>query len=177
AVQRLVYAASSSCYGIPEVYPTPETSPPQPRYPYALTKYLGELLTLHWCQVYGLASISLRLFNVYGPRARTSGSYGAVFGTFLAQKLAGKPLTVVGDGTQSRDFVFVSDVVNAFVMAAESNLSGEVLNVGSGKAYAISRLVELIGGELTYIPKRPAEPDRTNAPRRPDPVSPMSRAA
>ena len=109
-VGRFVYAASSSCYGIADVVPTPESAPIQPMYPYALTKYIGEQYVLHWSQVYGIPCVALRLFNVYGPRARTSGTYGAVFGVFLAQKLAGKPFTVVGDGTQTRDFTFVSDV-------------------------------------------------------------------
>jgi UDP-glucose 4-epimerase len=107
--------------------------------------------------------VSLRLFNVYGPRARTSGTYGAVFGVFLAQKLAGRPFTVVGDGTQTRDFTFVTDVVDAFVRAAESNLHGTVLNVGSGDTYSVNRLVELLGGEAIHIPKRPGEPDCTFA--------------
>ena len=86
-VRRLVYVASSSCYGIPDVYPTPETTPADPRYPYALTKYLGEQLVMHWAQVYGCPASRVRFFNVYGPRARTSGTYGAVFGVFLAQIL------------------------------------------------------------------------------------------
>jgi len=162
-VQRFVYAASSSCYGIPDIYPTPEAAPIRPQYPYALTKYLGELAALHWHQVYGLPVVSLRFFNVYGPRSRTSGTYGAVFGVFLAQKLAGRPFTVVGDGTQTRDFTFVTDVVNACVMAAESNLAGEVMNVGSGNTYSVNRLVELLGGDVVYIPKRPGEPDCTFA--------------
>lgn len=161
--RRFVYAASSSCYGIPDVYPTPETAAIRPQYPYALTKYLGELAALHWHQVYGLPVASLRFFNVYGPRSRTSGAYGAVFGVFLAQKLAGQPFTVVGDGTQTRDFTFVTDVVNACVMAAESDLAGEVLNVGSGHTYSVNRLVELLGGDVVYIPKRPGEPDCTFA--------------
>ncbi|MBI2870146.1 MAG: SDR family oxidoreductase [Candidatus Omnitrophica bacterium] len=161
--KRFVYAASSSCYGVPDVYPTPETAPSRPQYPYALTKYLAEQCVLHWGQVYGLSVVSLRLFNVYGPRARTSGSYGAVFGVFLAQKLAGQPLTVVGDGTQTRDFTFVSDVVDALVKAAQSDMRGEVLNVGSGKTYSVNRLVELLGGEAVHIPKRPGEPDCTQA--------------
>jgi UDP-glucose 4-epimerase len=162
-VQRFVYSASSSCYGIPEVYPTPETAPIRPQYPYALTKYLGEQYVLHWGQVYHLPVMSLRLFNVYGPRARTTGTYGAVFGVFLAQLLAGKPCTVVGDGTQSRDFTFVTDVVEAFVRAAQSDLVGEVCNVGSGGTYSINHLVHLLGGKATYIPQRPGEPSCTFA--------------
>ena len=161
--RRFVYAASSSCYGIPNEFPTPETAPIRPMYPYALTKYLGEQYVLHWNKVYKLPCVSLRLFNVYGPRARTTGAYGAVFGVFLAQKLAGKPFTVVGDGTQTRDFTFVTDVVDAFVRAAESEVEGEVFNVGSGNTYSVNHLVSLLGGDVVHIPKRPGEPDRTFA--------------
>ncbi|HAZ07867.1 MAG TPA: NAD-dependent dehydratase [Elusimicrobia bacterium] len=162
-VKRFVYAASSSCYGIPAAYPTPETAPIRPQYPYALTKRLGEDLVLHWGQVYGLPVVSTRFFNVYGPRARTSGAYGAVFGVFLAQKIHGKSFTVVGDGTQTRDFTFVTDVAAALVRAAESDACGEIFNVGSGNTYSVNRLVELLGGPVTYIPKRPGEPDCTFA--------------
>lgn len=162
-VKRLVYAASSSSYGIPAQYPTPETSPIQPQYPYALTKYMGEELVLHWAQVYKLPAVSLRLFNVYGPRSRTTGAYGAVFGVFLAQKLNGKPYTVVGDGQQTRDFTYVTDVANAFVHAAQSEASGEAINVGSGNHHSVNYLVSLLGGEKVHIPKRPGEPDCTFA--------------
>ena len=162
-VDRFVYTASSSCYGIPDHYPTPESAAIKPQYPYALTKYLGELCALHWGKIYGLPVVSLRLFNVYGPRSRTSGTYGAVFGVFLAQKLAGMPFTVVGDGTQTRDFTFVTDVVEAFISAAKSDVKQEIFNVGSGNHYSVNRLVELLGGEKAYIPKRPGEPDCTFA--------------
>lgn len=162
-VKRVVYAASSSSYGIPDTYPTPETSPIRPQYPYALTKYMGEELVLHWAQLYKLPAISLRLFNVYGPRSRTSGAYGAVFGVFLAQKLKGKPYTVVGDGTQTRDFTYVTDVAEAFIAAARSDISNEAINVGSGNHYSVNQLVELLGGPVMYIPKRPGEPDCTFA--------------
>src|SRR5215469_12615643 len=163
-VKRLVYAASSSCYGIPDAYPTPEAAVIRPEYPYALTKYLGEQIVLHWARVYRLPAVCLRLFNVYGPRARTSGTYGAVFGVFLAQLLAGKPLTIVGDGKQTRDFTYVSDVVAAIMAAAESDATGEFYNVGSGNTYSVNRLVELLGAkETVHIPKRPGEPDCTFA--------------
>lgn len=165
-VARLVYAASSSCYGIPEAYPTPETAAIQPMYPYALTKHVGEAYVLHWARVYGLPAVSLRLFNVYGPRSRTTGAYGAVFGVFLAQKLAGAPYTVVGDGQQRRDFVFVEDVVEAFLQAArapEAAVAGQALNIGAGEPQSINRLVELLGGEKVHIPRRPGEPDITHA--------------
>ena len=162
-VKRFVYAASSSCYGIPDQFPTAETAALRPQYPYALTKMIGEQYVMHWALVYGLPCVSLRLFNVYGPRSRTSGTYGAVFGVFLAQKLAGKPFTVVGDGTQTRDFTFVSDVADAFVAAADCTIVGESMNVGSGNTYSVLRLVELLGGDKVFIPKRPGEPDCTFA--------------
>ena len=164
AVRRVVYAASSSCYGIPDIYPTPESTPADPRYPYALTKYLGEQILMHWAQVYNLPVVSLRFFNVYGPRSRTAGTYGAVFGVFLAQLLAQKPLTVVGDGTQTRDFTYVTDVVSALQAAAESNRIGEIYNVGSNEAQSVNQLVKLLGAtDVAYIPKRPGEPDCTLA--------------
>lgn len=162
-VRRFLYTASSTCYGIPETYPTPEDAPCRPEHPYALTKYLGEQLALHWHRVYQLPVVSLRLFNVYGPRSRTTGAYGAVFGVFLKQKLADKPFTVVGDGSQTRDFTFVSDVAAAFLAAAQAQVAGEIYNVGSGHTYAVNRLVDLLGGEKTYIPRRPGEPDCTFA--------------
>jgi len=162
-VKRLVYTASSSCYGIPDNYPTIETADIRSQYPYALTKYLGEQTALHWGQVYGLEVVSLRLFNVYGPRSRTSGTYGAVFGVFLAQKLAGKPFTVVGNGNQTRDFIYVTDVVEAFFQAANSEVKNEVFNVGSGIPQSINKLVDLLGGQKIHIPKRPGEPDYTHA--------------
>ena len=161
--KRFLYAASSTCYGIPDQYPTPETAPCKPEHPYALTKLMGEEMVMHWHRVYQLPTLSLRLFNVYGPRSRTTGAYGAVFGVFLRQKLAGVPFTVVGDGSQTRDFTFVSDVASAFLAAAQSNVAGEIFNIGSGHTYAVNRLVELLGGEKTYIPRRPGEPDCTFA--------------
>lgn len=162
-VKKFLYAASSSCYGIPEKYPTAEAAAIQPEYPYALTKNMGEQLAMHWAKVYDLPVIALRLFNVYGPRSRTSGTYGAVFGVFLAQKLAGKPFTIVGNGKQTRDFTFVTDVADAFITAAKSDIKNEIFNVGSGNTYSINYLVELLEGEKVYIPKRPGEPDCTFA--------------
>lgn len=161
SIKKFVYTASSSCYGIPDKYPTPESAEIRPQYPYALTKYLGELIALNWGRIYKLPVVSLRLFNVYGPRSRTSGTYGAVFGVFLAQKMAGAPFTVVGDGRQTRDFTFVRDVASAFISAAESDSRDEVFNVGSGNTYSVNQLVGLLGGPVSYIPKRPGEPDRT----------------
>ncbi len=162
-VKRFVYSASSSCYGIPEIFPTPESTDMCPQYPYALTKRIGEELVLHWAQVYKLPALSLRFFNVYGTRSRTSGTYGAVFGVFLAQKLADQPLTIVGDGKQTRDFTYVTDVAGALVTAAGSDKANTVYNVGSGKTVSVNRLVELLSTNKTFIPKRPGEPDCTFA--------------
>lgn len=162
-VKRFIYAASSSCYGIPDVFPTAESASIKPMYPYALTKNIGEQYVLHWESLYDLSANSLRLFNVYGPRSRTTGSYGAVFGVFLAQKIAGRPFTVVGDGNQTRDFVYVTDVAKAFMKAAESDFSGEVFNIGSGDPKSINYLISLLGGDAIHIPKRPGEPDITFA--------------
>ena len=160
AVERFVYAASSSCYGLADT-PTAEDHPTAPEYPYALSKYLGEQSVFHWHRVYGQPVNSIRIFNAYGPRVRTTGVYGAVFGVFLKQKLAGEPFTVVGDGTQRRDFIFVTDVARAFLAAAETDRTGETYNIGAGDPQTINRLVELLGGDVVYVPKRPGEPDCT----------------
>jgi UDP-glucose 4-epimerase len=162
-VKRFIYIASSSCYGIPDNYPTTENAEIRPQYPYALAKRMGEELVMHWAQVYSFPALSLRFFNVYGPRSRTSGTYGAVIGVFLGQKLAGKPYTVVGDGEQTRDFTFVTDIAQAIMTAAKSDQTGQIYNVGSGATVSVNHLVELLGGDKVHIPKRPGEPDSTFA--------------
>ena len=163
-IKRFLYSASSSCYGIPNKYPTKETSDIKPEYPYALTKWLGEELVMHYSNIYKLNATSLRFFNVYGPRARTSGTYGAVFGVFLAQKLAKLPFTVVGDGKQTRDFTYVDDVVEAiYKVSVKNNLRGKVFNVGSGRTVSVNKIVSLLEGKKIKIPKRPGEPDITFA--------------
>jgi UDP-glucose 4-epimerase len=161
-VRKFIYAASSSCYGLAST-PTREDHPIDPQYPYALSKYQGEQAAFHWHRVYRLPVNSICIFNAYGTRVRTTGVYGAVFGVFLKQKLAGKPFTVVGDGTQSRDFVYASDVATALLAAAQSDISGERFNVGAGNPQTINHLVELLGGDVVHVPKRPGEPDCTFA--------------
>jgi UDP-glucose 4-epimerase len=160
-LQKMVYAASSSCYGLAKELPTSETASIDVQYPYALSKYQGEQAVLHWGRVYGLPVNSIRIFNAYGTRSRTTGAYGAVFGVFLAQKLAGQAYTVVGDGTQRRDFVYVTDVARAFLAAAETDKINEIYNIGCGDPQSVNRLVELLGGSVTHLPKRPGEPDIT----------------
>ena len=157
---KMIYAASSSCYGLAET-PTREDHPIRPQFPYALSKYQGEQACFHWHGCYKLPVNSVRIFNAYGTRSRTSGAYGAVFGVFLRQMLAGKPLTVVGDGTQTRDFLYVTDVARGFLAAAETPMVGQVWNLGAGQPQSVNRLVELLGGDKVHIPKRPGEPDCT----------------
>lgn len=161
-VRKFVYASSSSCYGLADT-PTDEHHRIQPQYPYALSKYLGEQAAFHWDLVYDLPVNAVCIFNAYGPRVRTTGVYGAVFGVFLKQKLAGKPFTVVGDGTQTRDFVYVTDVARAFLAAAETDSRRERFNIGAGNPQSVNYLVELLGGDVQYVPKRPGEPDVTFA--------------
>jgi UDP-glucose 4-epimerase len=161
-VKKFVYAASSSCYGIAAT-PTREDHPITPLYPYALSKFQGEQAAFHWHKVYRLPVNAIRIFNAYGTRSRTSGAYGAVFGVFLKQKLAGKPFTVVGDGRQTRDFLYATDVAEAFLLAAETDRTGEVWNLGAGDPQSVNRLVGLLGGPVVHIPKRPGEPDCTFA--------------
>ena len=162
-VKRLIYAASASCYGIPKKYPTNEKTEIDPQYPYALTKLIGEQLVIHWAKIYNMPNISLRFFNAYGPRSRTTGAYGAVFGVFLAQKLAKKPLTIVGDGNQTRDFIHVSDLVDAIIKSAKKGKIGEIYNIGSGRETSVNFIANIIGGKKINIPKRPGEPDRSQA--------------
>ncbi len=160
-VKKVIYAASSSCFGLADT-PTAEEHAIQPQYPYALSKNLGEQAALHWHQVYKLPVNVLRIFNAYGTRVRTTGAYGAVFGVFFKQMLEGKPFTVVGDGTQTRDFLYVTDVATAFLAAAQTDLTGEKWNIGAGKPQSINYLVSLLKGYgVVHVPKRPGEPDCT----------------
>ncbi len=160
SVKKLVYAASSSCYGLAKV-PTSENAKISLKYPYALSKYLGECSVLHWNKVYNLPVNVIRIFNAYGTRSKTSGTYGAVFGVFLKQKLSGKPFTVVGDGKQKRDFLYVTDVADAFYKASITKKVGEIYNLGAGNPQSINYLVKLLDGKVSYIPKRPGEPQST----------------
>tara|TARA_B100000989_G_scaffold287775_1_gene257744 strand:- start:1240 stop:2232 length:993 start_codon:yes stop_codon:yes gene_type:complete len=159
-INKFIYAASSSCYGLADT-PTDELHRIDTKYPYALSKYQGEQAVLHWSKLYNIKCNSIRIFNAYGTRSRTSGAYGAVFGVFLKQKLENKPFTIVGDGSQTRDFIYVTDVANAFYLAGITDISNEIFNVGASKPQSINYLTDLLGGEKTYIPKRLGEPDCT----------------
>ncbi len=162
-IKKFVYAASSSCYGLAKT-PTKETNPINTLYPYALSKYMGEQIVLHWGNVYGLKTNSIRIFNAYGTRSRTSGAYGAVFGVFLKQLIEKKPLTVVGNGKQKRDFLYVTDVANAFYKASVTKKNLNIWNLGSGNPQSINYLIKLLGRpKLVYLPKRPGEPEITYA--------------
>tara|TARA_X000000950_G_scaffold288217_1_gene403944 strand:- start:5947 stop:6942 length:996 start_codon:yes stop_codon:yes gene_type:complete len=162
-VKKFIYAASASCYGFPKKFPTSEKEEIKPMYPYAFTKWQGEELVCHFNKIFKLPTVSLRFFNIYGPRSRTGGTYGAVFGVFLAQKLKKKPLTIVGDGNQTRDFLHVNDLVDLIYKVSTSKISGKIYNVAGGKEVKVNTIAKLIGGKKVNIPKRPGEPDRSLA--------------
>ncbi len=163
-VKKVVYSASSSAYGDQPILPLVETMPAMPKSPYGLHKYVGEEYCKVWSEVYGLKTVSLRYFNVYGPRQSAEGSYPLVIAKFLAQRSEDKPMTITGKGDQTRDFTHVSDVVNANILAAEGEKvgKGEVINIGTGKNYTIKQIAEIIGGPIDYIPAR-LEPKNTRA--------------
>jgi UDP-glucose 4-epimerase len=163
-IKKIIYTASSSCYGIPEKYPTSELDSIDTRYPYAFSKYIGELAIAHWARVYKINFVSLRLFNVFGTRSRTTGSYGAVMGIFLKQKLMKRSLTIVGNGQQKRDFINVRDVVAALIKAMNlKSKKNHILNIGSSNPKKIIDLVKLLSSKYTNIPRRPGEPQITFA--------------
>ena len=163
-VKRVIYAASSSAYGDQPILPLSETLPALPKSPYGLQKYIGELSCRVWSEVYHLPAVSLRYFNVYGPRFDPEGAYALVIGKFLKQKKEGTPLTITGDGTQTRDFTHVADVVRANLLAAESpNVgNGEVINIGAGRNVSVNDLAAMIGGPSVHVEAR-LEPHDTRA--------------
>ena len=162
-IKKIVYAASSSCYGIAKKMPINENHEISTLYPYSFSKNVAEQAIIHWSKVYNIKYISLRLFNVFGPRSRTTGAYGAVMGVFLKQKLSNKPFTVVGNGKQTRDFVNVDDVSEAFKIAGFSKKNNKIYNVGTGKPKSINQLTKLLGGKTVKVPKRPGEPTISQA--------------
>jgi len=162
-INKFIYAASASCYGKPDKFPIKENAKINLMYPYAFTKWQAEELIMHWAKIYNFPAISFRFFNAYGPRSATSGAYGAVFGVFLAQKLANKPLTITGNGNQTRDFIHVDDLVRGIIKAALSKKAGKIYNIGSGKEVKVNKIAKLISDKKIYIPKRPGEANRSLA--------------
>lgn len=166
-VKRLIYAASSSAYGDQETMPLSEDLPAQPKSPYGLQKYIGELSCRLWSEVYGLSTVSLRYFNVYGPSFDPNGPYALVIGKFLLQKSKGEALTITGDGTHTRDFTYVRDTVNANMLAMESDKvgKGEVINIGAGRNVSVNEVAAMIGGPVVHVEPR-LEPAHTLADNR-----------
>ena len=162
-IKKLIYAASSSCYGTPNKIPTSEIDKIDLKHPYALTKYMGEEIVMRYASIYNMPNISFRFFNVYGPRLTISGQYSAVIGNFLSQRKNKKPLTIVGDGKQTRDFIHVDDLANAFIKAIKSKSFNKIYNLGSGKKTSINTIAKIFGGKKRYIPRRPGEPKNSLA--------------
>lgn len=163
-VRRVVYSASSSAYGDATIFPTPENHPTDPLSPYGLQKLIGEQYCRVFYHCYGLETVSLRYFNVFGERQSLDGAYKLVMGIFADQRLKGKPLTITGDGEQRRDFTYVGDVVKANILASSSLLvgKGESINIGNGDNRSVNEIADLIGGPKEYIEKR-FEPEQTLA--------------
>ncbi|MBX4215892.1 NAD-dependent epimerase/dehydratase family protein [Candidatus Parcubacteria bacterium] len=155
-VRRVVYSASSSAYGDQEKLPVTEDMPAMPKSPYGLQKYVGELYCRVWNEIYGLETVSLRYFNVYGNRQSEEGAYALVIAKFMKQKREGKPFTITGDGEQTRDFTHVRDVVAANLLAMESAKVGksEVINIGAGRNVSVNTIAKLIGGPVEHIAAR-----------------------
>ena len=160
--KKFIYAASSSCYGMAKT-PTNESHKISTIYPYSLSKFMGEQLCIHWNKVYKLPICSIRIFNAYGNRISFDGGYGAMFPVFMKQVLNNKPLTIVGDGKQKRDFIHVTDLVKAFYSVAKSRRHGEIYNVGTGKPTSVIEIAKILSKKIGFIPKRPGEPDITHA--------------
>lgn len=163
-VRRVIYSSSSSVYGPAEEFPLYETMVPHPQSPYALQKYVGELYCRLFSECYGISTVSLRYFNVYGERQPETGAYALVLGIFLRARARGEPLPVAGDGENRRDYVCVDDVVRANMLASTSSKvgNGEVMNIGSGKDWSVNDIARLVGGPTMRIPPR-VEPRATRA--------------
>jgi nucleoside-diphosphate-sugar epimerase len=163
-VKRIVYSSSSSIYGQPEKLPTKESSMPNPSSPYGLQKYAGEEYCRLFSTIHGLETVSLRYFNVYGPRMDDQSAYATVIAIFLKQIAKNQPLTITADGTQTRDFTYCSDVVRANILAMKSKKvgQGEAINIGGGKNYSINQITKMFSDKVKYIPSR-IEPHDTLA--------------
>ena len=156
-IKKLIYAASSSCYGTPKKLPTSEKDRIDLKNPYAVTKFIGEEIIMKYAEMFKMPNISFRFFNVYGPRLNVSGQYGAVISNFLSQTKNNKPLTIVGNGKQTRDFIHVDDLANAFIKVLKSKHTNKIYNLGSGKKTSINYIARIFNGKKKFIPKRPGE--------------------
>ena len=157
-IKKLIYAASSSCYGNPKKFPTSEKDKIDLNNPYAATKFIGEEIVMKYADMFKMPNISFRFFNVYGPRLNVSGQYSAVIGNFLSQKKNNIPLTIVGNGKQTRDFIHVDDLVSAFIKVIKSRYVKKIYNIGSGKRTSINTIASIFNGKKKFIPIRPGEP-------------------
>ena len=162
-IKKLIYAASASCYGNPREIPTSEKAKIKNLTPYAKTKWKAERLVINESKLKNFSSISLRFFNVYGPRSLATNSYSSVISIFLKQKLKNKPLTIYGDGSQTRDFIYVSDVVNVMLKVAKSKIYKQIFNVASQKSLTINKIAKIFGGKIEYLPPRKGEPKYSEA--------------
>ena len=162
-IKKLIYAASSSCYGTPKKFPSSEKDKIDLKHPYAVTKFIGEELVMRYASIFKMPNISFRFFNVYGPRLNVSGQYSAVIGNFLTQTKNRKPLTVVGDGKQTRDFIHVDDLIDAFIQVIKTKSVNKIYNLGSGKRTSINTIAKIFGGKKKFIPIRPGEPKNSVA--------------
>jgi nucleoside-diphosphate-sugar epimerase len=163
-VRRVVFSGSSSVYGEQQRLPLQEDMTPNPLSPYALQKLAGEQYTRLFSRLYSMETLTLRYFNVFGPRMSTAGAYATVIGAFLRASAAGQPLSIFGDGEQTRDFTHVRDVVQANLLAMDSAIAdGRSLNVGQGRSVSVNWIAKKIGGPTVHQPARPGEPRHTLA--------------
>ncbi len=155
-IKKVIFSSSCAVYGDQEILPIVETANINPKSPYGLQKYVGELYCRLYSSIYNLPTVCLRYFNVYGPRQRDTGAYASVIATFLKQKKTGQALTIIGDGQQTRDFVHVRDVVRANLKAAinDKAVGGDSINIGSGQGYSVNQIAKLVGGPTCYLPAR-----------------------
>jgi len=155
-VKRLVYSASCAAYGNSDSPTLTEDLLPQPMSPYGLQKYVGEHYTRLFALLYGLETVSLRYFNAYGPRMALQGGYVNVMSVFFKQQRLGRPLSIIGTGEQTRDFVYVGDIVRANIAAMTGTKvgHGEVINIGAGEKYSVNQIAALVGGPIEHLPPR-----------------------
>lgn len=165
-VKKVIYSSTSSAYGLNKV-PNVETQEDDCLNVYSISKTNGEKLCLNYSKIFNLETLCLRYFNVYGERQSIKGKYASVIGIFSEQSKNNKPLTVVGDGEQKRDFTHVSDVVNANILAATKNIDkkyfGQIFNIGTGKNYSVNQIAKMFSENITYIPERLGEAKETLA--------------